>query len=268
MKTDALGKTGINISPLGLGTVKLGRNQDVKYPEAFLIPDDQQAASLISCARELGINLIDTAPAYGNSEERLGKLLAGQRQDWVVCTKAGEEFIKGQSSFNFTPEHLRYSIARSMQRLATDYLDLVLIHSDGNDSDIINRYEVFDTLAALKQAGWIRAFGFSGKTIEGGLLAARYADALMITFNTGYQDERPVIEACYKNGVGVLIKKALASGHVTTARRTDNDDPVQQSLNLVLGQPGVNSAIIGTINPAHLRDNVRKATVALQLKQG
>lgn len=265
MTNNPLGNTGIMVSPLGLGTVKLGRNQDVKYPAAFTIPDDQQAGNLIACAREAGINLIDTAPAYGNSEERLGKLLAGQRQDWIICSKAGEEFHNGQSSFNFTPEHLRYSIARSLQRLNTDYLDLLLIHSDGNDTDIIQRYEVFDTLATLKQAGWIRAFGFSGKTCEGGLLASRYADVLMVTFNTGYQDERPVIEACHQNGVGVLIKKALASGHL--ASTGEIADPVQQSMNLVLGQPGVSSAIIGTINPTHLLDNVRKAAAALHLKQ-
>ncbi|MFW8341556.1 aldo/keto reductase, partial [Klebsiella pneumoniae] len=67
-----LGSTGLRVSPLGLGTVKLGRDQGVKYPNGFRIPDDQQARELLYLARELGINLIDTAPAYGVSEERLG----------------------------------------------------------------------------------------------------------------------------------------------------------------------------------------------------
>ena len=74
-----LGNTGMEISALGFGTVKLGRNEGVKYPQGFSIPDDRSASALIAYAQELGINLIDTAPAYGNSEERLGKLLAGQR---------------------------------------------------------------------------------------------------------------------------------------------------------------------------------------------
>lgn len=75
-----LGSTGLNVSPLGLGTVKLGRDRGVKYPSGFRIPDDQQAQMLLRMARDMGINLIDTAPAYGTSEERPGPLLRGQRQ--------------------------------------------------------------------------------------------------------------------------------------------------------------------------------------------
>ena len=92
-----LGSTGLLVSPLGLGTVKLGRDQGVKYPNGFQIPDDDEARMLLKLARDLGINLIDTAPAYGRSEERLGPLLRGQRQDWVIVSKVGEEFADGQS---------------------------------------------------------------------------------------------------------------------------------------------------------------------------
>ena len=72
-----LGSTGLMVSPLGLGTGKLGRDQGVKYPSGFQIPDDDEARMLLKLARDLGINLIDTAPAYGRSEERLGPLLRG-----------------------------------------------------------------------------------------------------------------------------------------------------------------------------------------------
>ena len=63
-----LGDTGLTVSALGLGTVKIGRDQGVKYPTAFSIPDDDAVRNLLARARELGINLIDTAPAYGRSE--------------------------------------------------------------------------------------------------------------------------------------------------------------------------------------------------------
>ena len=125
------GSTGIDVSILGLGTVKLGRDQSVKYPEGFIIPDDREAANLIDLARSLGINLIDTAPSYGNSEERLGSLLTGQRDQWIICSKVGEEFEGGQSRFDFTPEHTRFSVERSLKRLRTDVVDIVLVHSDG-----------------------------------------------------------------------------------------------------------------------------------------
>src|SRR5690554_5900058 len=101
MKQRPLGSTGIQVSPLGFGTVKLGRNQGVKYPNTFSIPNDTEALHLIALAKEHGVNLIDTAPAYGNSEERLGFLLKGQRQDFVICSKVGEEFDvnTGKSTF-------------------------------------------------------------------------------------------------------------------------------------------------------------------------
>ncbi len=97
MELRALGTTGLRVSTLGLGTVKLGRNQGVKYPQPFELPSDQQALALLELAWDLGINLLDTAPAYGLSEERLGRLLRQCRRDWVIVTKVGEVFQNGQS---------------------------------------------------------------------------------------------------------------------------------------------------------------------------
>jgi aryl-alcohol dehydrogenase-like predicted oxidoreductase len=262
LTTKTLGQTDLRISPLGLGTVKLGRDQKVNYPDAFLIPSDDEARTLIDTAYDLGINLIDTAPAYGTSEERLGKLLAGKRHEWIVSTKVGEEFEAGTSSFNFTPAHVRFSVERSLRRLRSDYLDMVLVHSDGNDCDIIERYEVFDVLGELKRAGWLRAFGMSTKTLAGGLLTAQHADAVMVTYNRDHRDEEAVIDECRRLNKGVFLKKALASGHLCAATDTE-EDPVQTSMNFVFSHPGVSSAIIGTINPQHLRDNVSKALFAL-----
>ena len=84
-----LGNTGINVSRLGLGTVKFGRNKGVKYPKGFELPSDKECAALLELSQELGINMLDTAPAYGTSEERLGKVLTGQRDRWVIVGKAG-----------------------------------------------------------------------------------------------------------------------------------------------------------------------------------
>ena len=251
-----LGSTGLSVSPLGLGTVKLGRDQGVKYPSGFTIPDDQQALQLLGLARELGINLLDTAPAYGTSEERLGPLLRGQRQDWVIVSKVGEEFDKGLSHFDFSAAHTRRSVERSLKRLETDYIDLVLVHSNGDDLSILREEDVYQTLAELKQAGLIRGFGFSGKTVEGGLLALERGDCAMVTYNLGEQQERPVLDYAARHAKGVLIKKALASGHVCL---DSGIDPVRASFELIFAHPGVGSAIVGTINPLHLAHNVAVA---------
>ena len=251
-----LGATGLSLSIIGLGTVKLGRNQGVKYPRNFEIPDDRQARELLDLARELGINLLDTAPAYGNSEERLGRLLRGRRQDWIICSKVGEEFDGGESRFDFSPEHTRFSIDRSLQRLNTDCLDIVLVHSDGNDLDIIDNKGTLETLAEIKKAGKIRAFGMSTKTPEGGLAAARQSDCVMVTWNLRESAEKPAVDYCHQHRKGVLIKKALASGHITG---TDRGNTVAESLSMLFSHPGVTSAIVGTINPRHLRSNVETA---------
>ncbi|MCW8195763.1 aldo/keto reductase [Proteobacteria bacterium 005FR1] len=250
-----LGSTGIEVSVLGLGTVKLGRDQGVKYPNRFTIPDDREAASIIALAHDLGINLIDTAPAYGNSEERLGKLLKGQRDKWIICDKAGEEFENGQSSHDFSARHLRHSVERSLRRLDTDYLDVVLLHSDGRDKEIVEQ-GALDTLAQLKKEGLIRAIGMSSKTIEGGLLAAQYSDCMMVTFNLNEQAESAVIDYCRENNKGVLLKKILASGHIAA---DNQQNTLEKSVEFVLSYPGVTSAIVGTINPVHLAENVTAA---------
>lgn len=252
-----LGNSTLQVSALGLGTVKIGRNQQVKYPGNFEIPDDRAVAALLDLADELGINLIDTAPAYGNSEERLGKLLR-ERERWVLCTKTGEEFTDGVSHFDFSAAHTRRSVERSLRRLRTDWLDLVLIHSDGNDLDVLQRSDCVATLMELKSAGLIRAVGMSTKTIEGGVQAAELLDVVMLTWNLQQRDEA-ALQTAIRLGRGVLVKKGLMSGHV----EDQQGNPVQASMELVLRQPGIGSMIVGTINPAHLRNNVETARAVL-----
>jgi len=257
-----LGSSGILVSPLGLGTVKLGRNQGVKYPEAFRLPDDKEARALLDNANALGINLIDTAPAYGNSEERLGKLLRGQREQWVIASKVGEEFEGGQSHFDFSAAHTRYSVERSLRRLQTDVIDLLLVHSDGNDLAILQQEEVCATLAALKNEGKIRTFGFSGKSAEGNLLALQQgADCAMVTYNLAEQSEHSVLDYAAAHGKGILVKKALASGHACLA---EGQDPLAASFALVFAHIGVSAAIVGTINPAHLKQNAETVAALLE----
>ena len=250
-----IGKTDVEVSVIGLGTVKFGRNQGVKYPHAFSLPSDSEIEALLHTAEELGINLLDTAPAYGTSEERLGTLLRGSRQKWVISTKVGEEFVDGESQFDFSAAHLRQSIERSLLRLHTDYLDIVLVHSDGNDVNVIENDHVFSMLAALKKEGKIRAYGMSTKTLDGARLTIDLADVVMLTYNPTYTDEREMIDYAYQHQKGVFIKKAFASGHLQM--------PTNEVMKFVFAEPGVTSVIVGTLNKEHLRENVAGALQAL-----
>ncbi|MFG0330088.1 MAG: aldo/keto reductase [Phycisphaerales bacterium] len=254
METRPLGRSGLRVSPVGLGTVKIGRNTGVKYPQPFDLPSDAEVVALLETARELGVNLIDTAPAYGTSEARLGALLPGDRDEWVIGTKAGEEFVDGASRFDFSPAAIRASVERSRRRLRVDTLDFVLLHSDGADLRRLDEDRALEPLLELREAGVVREVGVSTKTVEGGLRALELgAGVVMVTLNPQHQDELPVIEAARRAGAGVLIKKALGSGHLAGASGAD------AALRFALGTPGVSSVIVGTLNPAHLRANVNTA---------
>jgi aryl-alcohol dehydrogenase-like predicted oxidoreductase len=246
MELRPLGKSGILVSPLGLGTVKFGRNQQVKYPRAFQLPDDEAVRNLLSVARDHGINLIDTAPAYGTSMQRLGQLLP-KDDDWVIVSKVGEFFEQGTSRFDFSYKSTIRTVEESLLTLKREVLDVVLIHSDGNDLDILENEGAPDALRELKERGLIRAHGLSIKSAEGGLAAVAELDVVMATCNPAYHDEIPVIKAAKEHGCGLLIKKGLQSGHTAD---------IKASLEFIFSQPDIASLIVGTINPHHLVQNI------------
>ncbi len=247
-----LGSTGIEVSVLGLGTVKIGRNQQVKYPHGFKIPDDRAVAELLELAQSQGINFIDTAPAYGSSEQRLGELLPN-RHDWIIMTKVGEIFENGHSRFDFTYNFTIHSVEQSLRRLKRDQVDVVLVHSDGNDMSIINNEQAFEALEILKQRDLIRAYGMSTKTIEGGRWVVENTDVVMATANLSNNEDLPVLELAKQRNKGVVIKKGLQSGHADSAA---GGGGVEKAFSHVLSQPGVSSMIVGTINPQHLMHNI------------
>jgi aryl-alcohol dehydrogenase-like predicted oxidoreductase len=242
------------VSVLGLGTVKLGRNEGVKYPRPFDLPTDADALVLLDTAAELGINLLDTAPAYGSAEQRLGDLLAGRRDRWILSTKVGEEFENGRSRFDFSAAHTTESVDRSLARLGTDHLDIVLVHSDGDDLAAMDQ-GVMETLGRCKQAGKVRAIGFSPKSVDGARAAMPLSDVLMLALNPTEPEMLPVVREAHARGVGVLIKKGLRSGHLPAG----GADPVEDALRYLLAEPGVSSVVVGTINAAHLQHNAGAA---------
>jgi aryl-alcohol dehydrogenase-like predicted oxidoreductase len=239
------------VSPIGLGTVKFGRNEQVKYPRPFDLPRDSEISDLLALATDMGINLLDTAPAYGSSQSRLGRLLTGPRDRWVVVSKVGEFFENGESRFDFSFDTTIQVVEHSLRTLKMDYLDLVLIHSDGDDLRILEQEGALDALRELKQRGLIRAHGMSSKTPQGGLRTVQEMDVVMATCNPDYSDDIPVLQEAAATNKGVLIKKGLQSGHVA------GPEGVAKSMEYVFSQPGVSSMIVGTINPDHLQDNVK-----------
>src|ERR1700722_9573426 len=228
------------VIPLGLGTVKFGRNQGVKYPGGggYALPTDAEIQNLLDLALDCGINLLDTAPAYSSAEERLGALLGARREKFFLVTKTGEEFDGAQSTYIFTAEHTRLSVERSLKRLRTDWLDCVLVHSSRDDIAVISGTPVLETLARLKEEGKIASFGVSSHTVEGGMKAAALTDAVMVAYNKEHAAERPVIDYARSLGKAVLIKKGLASGHIK------GPEDARDNIRLITQHPGVTSLVI------------------------
>jgi len=244
-----LGNTGLLLSPIGFGAFKIGRNQKTKYARGYDLPDDSGVQRLLNGVLDLGINLIDTAPAYGRSEERIGQAIAHRRREYVLSTKTGETFEDGRSMYDFSRAATLDSVHRSLRRLRTDVLDIVLIHSDGDDLRILNHSDVVATLQELRSSGLVRFIGLSGKTVAGALAAMNWADVLMIEYHALDRSHEPVLGEAHRRGVGVLIKKPLASGRL----------PARQAIPELLADGRIASLVIGGLDLEHVRENVELA---------
>ncbi|MCI0630298.1 MAG: aldo/keto reductase [Phycisphaerales bacterium] len=237
------------LSPIGFGAFKIGRNQNVKYAQGYDLPTDDEVSRLLNGVLDLGINYIDTAPAYGSSEERIGRAIGHRNLEFMISTKVGETFDNNRSTYDFSANAIRRSVTQSLTRLKRDRLDIVFVHSDGSDLHILNNTDVVPTLQSLKAQGLISAIGFSGKTTNGAAAALDWADSIMIEYHVEDRSHEPVIAEAARRGVGVIVKKPLASGRLQPA----------SAIPFILANPNVTSMIVGGLTLDHIRQNVRTA---------
>jgi aryl-alcohol dehydrogenase-like predicted oxidoreductase len=247
-----LGDTGIELSALGFGAFKIGRSQGTKYARPYDLPGDRSVLALLRSLAEMGINHIDTAPAYGTSEERLGRLLGAASADFVISTKVGETFDERGSHFDFSANAVRRSIETSLRRLRRGELDMVFVHSNGDDLTVLRETDVVAALTELRTRGLVRAIGFSGKTVEGARESLAWADVLMVEYHMDDVSHDAVMGEAHRRGVGVVVKKGLASGRL----------PAAEAVPFVLGHPAVTNLVVGGLSVEHLRANAAAAEAA------
>lgn len=276
-----LGNTGIEVSAIGLGTVGFGRSTGLKYRRAITRPTDQALEALLTAAEDCGINLLDTATAYGDSQQRIGQLrppgiraaATAAQAPWVVMTKVGERHSNGRSHFDFSARAITEDLAVARAALQRPVLDVVLLHAgDDNDAALLTG-DGYAALRAAQARGAIRAIGISLKT-EAGFRAAMRAevDVIMATLNRQQPQLAPLIAEAGAQGIGVVVKKPLASGALALdtapgAQRSRGENSASNSatgdseanLRWILAQPGVSCAVVGTLNSAHLRQNAASA---------
>lgn len=247
-----LGRTGLAVPPLGFGAFKIGRNQGIKYPTGYELPDDAAVSRLLNGVLDLGCTLIDTAPAYGLSEERIGRAIGHRRSEFVLSTKVGETFMDGVSHYDFSRAGVEQSLQRSRDRLHTDVLDVVFIHSNGDDLAILHDTDIVSVLREWRDRGAIRAIGLSGKTVAGARAALSWADAMMVEYHLDDRSHAGVIAEAAALGIGVFVKKGLASGRL----------PPADAIRFIVETPGVTSLIVGGLNRDHFAANWQTAVEA------
>ena len=207
MRYRQLGRTGLTVSTISLGTVSLGLDYGISAPGQFGRPDELSAIRLLRLAAERGVNFIDTAPAYGTSERLVGCAL-GASQRVVIATK----FTAPPDAAN-ARDAIAASIEASRIALARETLDILQIHNA--TAALIGRADVMDALADAKRRGDVRVLGASvyGEDNALAVIQAGPFDVLQIAFNL--LDQRMaarVLPAAVAAGVGVVVRSALLKG--------------------------------------------------------
>jgi len=215
-----IGRSGIEVSALGLGCWAIGGPffMDGKY-DGWGDIDDNESIKAIHKAIELGINFLDTSDAYGigHSEEVIGKVLSGKRNEVIIATKFGffgNEATKTLHGVNVTSDYIERACDASLKRLKTDYIDVYQLHvGDLPISDIESVCQVLDKLVSK---GKIRTYGWSTDIALGAQLFSEKPNCSAIQHNLNILEDAPqLIEVCERQGVASINRSPLAMGFLT-----------------------------------------------------
>jgi aryl-alcohol dehydrogenase-like predicted oxidoreductase len=214
MQTRQLGKTNMEITPIGLGAWAIGGS----WSGGWGPQDDDESVKTVHRALELGINWVDTAPVYGlgHSEEVVGRAIKESNYKPYVFTKCSLVWNdKGEVVNNLSSASLQSECEASLKRLGVETIDLYQVHWPNPDRDI---EEGWSTLAKLKQEGKIRAIGVSNFSVEQMKRAQKIApiDTLQPPYSLLRRDvENEILPFCSQNNIGVIVYSPMASGLLT-----------------------------------------------------
>ncbi|HEX5993250.1 MAG TPA: aldo/keto reductase [Thermomicrobiales bacterium] len=284
METRALGRSGVTVSVLGLGTWPMGG-------EWWGGTDDAESIRTIHRALDLGVTLFDTAEAYaaGHAEEVLGWGLAGRREQAVIADKVAPN--------HFAPDQIEEAFEASCRRLQTDYIDVYFLHWPNIDLPIS---QAMETLERLRAGGRIRAIGVSNFTANEMRAATEYGqiDVLQPPYNMFWRFiEGDQLPYCREHGIGIMAYSGLAQGLLTGNLSAETTFPVgdkrpttvlfqpgaygrclaavdalrpiakragltvpQLAIAWLLGRPGVSTALVGARTVPEIEENVAGAT--------
>ncbi len=277
-----LGVTGADVTILSYGAMEL-RGQP-RGPEIA----DEDAGRLLNRVLDGGINLIDTSPDYGRSEELIGTYLSGRRDEFFLASKCGCPLNPPADAtppyaHDYTPGNVRADVEQSLRRLRTDRLDLVQVHMSPSRATLAEDHTV-ETLQELQAEGKLRFIGMSG--ILPNLpdhLAMGVFDVFQIPYSAVQRDHEELITEAADAGAGTFIRGGAARGAASEDKNWQVGPLSQQAglgqrnwetsgiaslvreagltsmefvLRFTLSHPGLSTTIVGTANPAHLAGNI------------
>ncbi len=267
-----LGKTGLEVTILGFGAAELGHEQIGR----------DECARVLEGVLDMGINVIDTAHCYEDSESKIGRALGHRRDEFVLVSKCGHSRGKLESP-SWTPQAIRESVEMSLDRLNTDHLDVLLLHScsvkDLGNDDLIG------ALVRAKEAGKTRFVGYSGDAEPAELAVTMDVfDCLETSVNIVDQQVLDrYLPAAREANLGVLAKRTIANAAWKGVAGRDSfysdyvrpyverletmsftpeslgfeGSWVELALRFSVYQDGVHCAIVGGTNLEHIRENTR-----------
>ena len=269
MEKRRLGKTDMDVSVLGFGGSEIG------YEEA----SEETVANLLNGALDSGLNVIDTAECYRDSEEMIGRAISGRRDEFYLFTKCGHPH-GGESAPNWSKDSILQSIERSLKRLKMDKIDIVFLHSCSESE--LHKGEAIEALQTARQRGYTRYIGYSGDSRAAHFAAESGAfDALQVSINIADQEAIDLtMPIAREKNIGVIAKRPIANvawktGHKPIdsyhheywerlrtlnydfLRNDDREKTVGIALRFALKVPGVHTAIVGTKHPDRWEQNAK-----------
>jgi len=263
MMRRALGNTGLRVSALGFGAGPVGN------PEL----SESEAAALLHGVLDAGVNLLDTAPSYGLSEERIGRHLSGRRQEFLLSTKCGYG-VPGVE--DWTGPCITQGVELALRRLRTDVLDVVHFHSC--PVEVLERPGVVEALSRAVEQGKVRVAAYSGDNapLEWALHSGKFGSVQLSVNVFDQRAEERALPLASERGIGVIAKRPLGNAPWRFHERpgapdiatywermramgldTGGMDWSELALRFAAFVPGVASCIVGTTRLENLRRNVQ-----------
>src|SRR3989344_5729938 len=277
LKQRILGRTGLSVSEIGLGTTVIGYVYGIGPRD---LPPENEVITFLHEVIERGVTFIDTGSFYGVAEERIGKSGVARLPNVIVSTKCGHVLDKGEAiSDEDLAKEMRRNVEDSLQKLGLDHLELVQVH--GSTAERIRDGSIIQATQKLKDAGLVRFVGISTRGEEAPLAAIEsgYFDVLQLAHSILDQRmERRIFVEAKKHNIGIINRSALLKGALTPAAEylspvlaplKQNSDAAKKiaeclgidlstlALRFALSNDAISTVLVGTNKFKHIESALR-----------